>query len=292
VRSPLWVSRRKTAGSFSREITVEGRSRAWVNGSPTTAAVLAQLGGLLVDLHGQHETQSLLRAETQRDLLDAFADAEVERVAVRDAHERLRSLLDQEAALHARQDEARRKADYLRHVVEEIARAAPKVGEDATLELEARRLSHADELGRLARELEQVLEAAGLARAGKLIGALERLDPAVGGWRELLDTAFTNVELAGAAREYAGLDADPPGWPTSNAAVMRCSVCSRNTARRFPTCWPRAMPRRVSSTCSTRPISTCGSLPCSAKPPPPSTGGPATRCRPSGPRAPSGWLER
>src|SRR4051794_11827807 len=41
-----------------REVAAEGRSRAWVNGSPTTASVLTQLGTLLVDLHGQHETQS------------------------------------------------------------------------------------------------------------------------------------------------------------------------------------------------------------------------------------------
>ena len=61
-----------------REVSAEGRSRAWVNGSPTTATVLAQLGALLVDLHGQHETQSLLHAEAQRDILDAFAHAEKE----------------------------------------------------------------------------------------------------------------------------------------------------------------------------------------------------------------------
>src|SRR3989442_4459294 len=48
---------------LKREISGEGRSRAWVNGSPTTVSVLAQLGALLVDLHGQHETQSLLRSE-------------------------------------------------------------------------------------------------------------------------------------------------------------------------------------------------------------------------------------
>ena len=63
-----------------REVSAEGRSRAWVNGSPTTAAVLAQLGALLVDLHGQHETQSLLHAEAQREILDAFAHAEPDRV--------------------------------------------------------------------------------------------------------------------------------------------------------------------------------------------------------------------
>ena len=196
---------------LKREIAGEGRSRAWVNGSPTTVGVLAQIGALLVDLHGQHETQSLVRSETQRDLLDAYAGAEVERVAVRDAHGRLKALEEREADLGARQDAVRRKADYLRHVVDEISRATPKVGEDETLEAESRRLTHADELGRLARELEQTVGASGLARATKLLAALERLDPATGPWHELLDAAFANIdELSGAAREYAaGIDAEP-----------------------------------------------------------------------------------
>src|SRR5213078_5274304 len=87
-----------------REISGEGRSRAWVNGSPTTVGVLAQLGALLVDLHGQHETQSLLRADAQRDILDAYGGASVEAVAVRDAATRLRALERRESDLHGRQD--------------------------------------------------------------------------------------------------------------------------------------------------------------------------------------------
>src|SRR5881275_1469812 len=100
---------------LKREVHREGKSRAWVNGSPTTIGVLSELGGLLVDLHGQHETQSLLRADAQRDMLDAYADADVERVAVRDAHVRLKDLSQREAQLTARQAEVGRKADYLRH---------------------------------------------------------------------------------------------------------------------------------------------------------------------------------
>jgi DNA repair protein RecN (Recombination protein N) len=196
---------------LKREITAEGRSRAWVNGSPATVGVLAQVGGLLVDLHGQHETQSLLRADAQRDILDAYGDAAVERTAVRDAHERLRELERRETELRARQDEVRRKADYLRHVVTEIERAAPAAGEAEALEAEARRLAHADELGRLARELERALDTAGLARAAKLVASLARLDPSVAAWQALLDGAFAHVEeLAAAARGYgAAIEADP-----------------------------------------------------------------------------------
>ncbi len=196
---------------LKREVTNEGRSRVWVNGSPATVGMLAEIGAALVDLHGQHETQSLLRPDAQRDILDAYADAAVERVAVRNAHGRLTELEAREADLRGRQEEIRRKADYLRHVVQEIEKAAPKVAEDESLETDAKRLAHADELGRLARELEDAVSAAGLSRAQKILGALVKVDPSVAQWQELLDAAFANVEeLAQAAREYAvGIDADP-----------------------------------------------------------------------------------
>ena len=196
---------------LKRDISAEGRSRAWVNGSPTTVGVLAQLGALLVDLHGQHESQSLLRPDAQRDMLDAYADAALEQTAVRDAHERLHALERREEELTARREDVRRKADYLRHVVDEIARAAPQTGEVEALELEAKRLAHADELGRLSRELEQALDTAGLSRASKLFGSLVRLDPSVAKWQDLLDGAFAHVqELAQAARDYAAaIESDP-----------------------------------------------------------------------------------
>src|SRR6266700_6046809 len=219
---------------LKREISGEGRSRAWINGSPTTVNVLAQLGALLVDLHGQHETQSLLRPDAQRDMLDAYADAALERTAVRDAHERLHELERREEELTARREEVRRKADYLRHVVEEIERAAPQAGEVEALEVEAKRLAHADELGRLSRELEQALDTAGLSRAAKLFAGLTRLDPSVAKWQELLDGAFAHVtELAQAARDYAAaIESDPQRL---GAVEQRRDVLFRLTQKYGPT---------------------------------------------------------
>ena len=196
---------------LKREVLREGKSRAWVNGSPTTIGVLAEIGALLVDLHGQHETQSLLRPDAQRDMLDAYADADVERVAVRDAHARLKELETREAELTTRQEDVRRKADYLRHVLQEIERAKPKLGEDEALDVEAKRLAHAEELGRLARELEETVDAAGLTKAQKILANLLRVDSSLGKWQELLDAAFASAaELAQAARAYASeIEADP-----------------------------------------------------------------------------------
>src|SRR5882672_1102643 len=196
---------------LKREVLREGKSRAWVNGSPTTIGVLAEIGALLVDLHGQHETQCLLRPDAQRDMLDAYGDADVERVAVRDAHARLKELETRETELTTRQEDVRRKADYLRHVLQEIERAKPKLGEDEALDVEAKRLAHAEELGRLARELEETVDAAGLTKAQRILASLRRVDPSLGKWQELLDAAFASAaELAQAARGYASdIEADP-----------------------------------------------------------------------------------
>src|SRR5215210_5251949 len=166
-----------------REVSAEGRSRAWVNGSPTTAAVLGQLGALLIDLHGQHETQSLLHGDAQRDILDAFAHSDAERSGVAESHRALAGLQEQESALVARRDEVRRRADYLRHVAAEIDAAKLKPGEDEALRLEARRLSQAGSLVEQAQRIVDALEGESgnalgtLATATRALSTLEKLDP-------------------------------------------------------------------------------------------------------------------
>ena len=219
---------------LKREVLREGKSRAWVNGSPTTIGVLAEIGALLVDLHGQHETQSLLRPDAQRDMLDAYADAYVERVAVRDAHAHLKELETREAELTTRQEDVRRKADYLRHVLQEIEHAKPKLGEDDALEVEAKRLAHAEELGRLARELEETVDAAGLTKAQKILANLLRVDSSLGKWQELLDAAFASAaELAQVARAYASeIEADPERL---SAVEQRRDVLFRLQQKHGPT---------------------------------------------------------
>jgi DNA repair protein RecN (Recombination protein N) len=200
-----------------REVSAEGRSRAWVNGSPTTASVLGLLGGLLVDLHGQHETQSLLHAEAQRDILDAFAHATAERGAVAEAHAALTALRGEEASLSARRDEVRRRADYLRHVVEEIDAARITPGEDEALQIEARRLSQAGALVEHAQRIIEALEGEGgnalgaLGLADRALAHLEKVDPTSTEWRQLLDSAYANLsELSRVATEYAGSVQEDP----------------------------------------------------------------------------------
>src|SRR3954471_19056866 len=200
-----------------REVSTEGRSRAWVNGSPTTASVLSELGSLLIDLHGQHETQSLLHPEAQRNILDAFAHADAERLAVAETHKLVAALEGEETSLAAKRDEVRRRADYLRHVVEEIDRAKVKPGEDQALQVEARRLSQAGALVEQAQRVVDAMEGeegnalGALGVANRALTALEKVDPAAAAWRELLDGAYTNLsELSRMATEYAAAVQEDP----------------------------------------------------------------------------------
>jgi DNA repair protein RecN (Recombination protein N) len=201
-----------------REINSEGRNRAWANGSPSTISALAALGRMLVDLHGQHEAQSLLKAGAQRDMLDAFGDAERERGRVAAGFESAARLREEEAELVARRDDVQRRADYLRHVVQEIEAAKPRPGEDEATAIEAKRLGNVEELTRLAERLVQLLESGeegaaleALGGASKTLAQLERIDASVAKWSALVDAAYANVEdLALEIREYAAdIDSDP-----------------------------------------------------------------------------------
>ncbi len=200
-----------------REIRAEGPNRAWANGSPTTVGALATLGRLLVDLHGQHEAQSLLRPAQQRAMLDAFAGADRERTRVAEAFAEARAAREAEEILVARRSDVERRADYLRHVAKEITAANPQPGEDEALAAEAKRLGAGEDLVRLAEQLAELLDADesgalhALGSAGRALNQLERLDPSVAGWRELADGAFAQAdELARAVRDYvASLDLDP-----------------------------------------------------------------------------------
>ncbi len=200
-----------------RDINAEGRNRAWANGSPTTVSTLASLGRRLVDLHGQHESQSLLRSAAQRDILDAFGDTEGELNAMRAAYQRAANLRAEEAKLVGQRDDVWKRADYLQHVAREIAEAEPKAGEYDELEVESKRLTNVEDITRDAEHLLALLDGddqsalGALAQAARVLAHLERIDSTVGKWQELVDSAQANVEeLAQLAREYVSrIEPDP-----------------------------------------------------------------------------------
>src|SRR5438270_10234552 len=134
---------------LKREVS-PGRARGWINGTTVNAGLLAEVGRLLVNLHGQHEAQSLLDPEAQRRILDAFAGATNQADLVKQSHDELGSIIREIADLTRRRADAERRADYLRHVAAEIGDANVAEGEDTRLEEEACRLENAEELRALA----------------------------------------------------------------------------------------------------------------------------------------------
>ena len=202
---------------LKREIVVAGRARAWVNGTTVSAAILAEVSRLLVNLHGQHEAQTLLDAEAQRRILDAFAGATDSASAVRDAYDGLARVRREIADLRRRRAEAEKRADYLRHVVQEIESAKLTDGEDIRLEDEARRLENAEELRELSSGIVECIEGEEgsalqrLASVERLLATIQRVDPTLARLQELYDTAYYNLEaLAREMTEYeASVELDP-----------------------------------------------------------------------------------
>ncbi|MEO5581035.1 MAG: AAA family ATPase, partial [Gemmatimonadaceae bacterium] len=181
---------------LKREISSNGRGRSWANGSPVTAAVLGEIGRSLVNLHGQHEAQTLLDSESQRDILDAFGGAGSQAATVRAAYAELSKVRREMSLLASRRADAERRADYLRHVTREIEDARLGSGEDVGLEDEARVLENADELKRLAESVVELLGAddvgvlARLASAARSLDAVQRVDSSATGLQELYDAGY------------------------------------------------------------------------------------------------------
>jgi DNA repair protein RecN (Recombination protein N) len=202
---------------LKREISSAGRGRAWANGSPVTATVLGEIGRSLVNLHGQHESQTLLDGDSQRMILDEFGGARAQAAIVSAAYEDLSRMRREISQLSSRKSDAEKRADYLRHVVREIEDAKLAAGEDSRLEDEARVLENADELRGLARGVSELLASDDggvlerLGSANRSLGNLQRIDPAGARLQELFDSGFYALdELARAVDDYArSVDLDP-----------------------------------------------------------------------------------
>ena len=200
-----------------REVQAAGRNRAWVNGSPATAKVVGLLGSALVDLHGQHEHQTLLHRSSQRDILDAFAGVTALAAEVRRLHGTWTAARDALEERRARARELASRADFLRFQLGEISDAEVDPAEEEALDVRARRLEHARELAegtyRLHNELYGGDEALSdrLAEARSVAERLARVDPQLADLAATVEAAYhAAVEAGRAAGAYAeGVEQDP-----------------------------------------------------------------------------------
>ena len=234
-----------------RLIPVSGRSRASVNGRSVTTGQLRELGDLLVDIHGQHAHQSLLRANAQRDLLDAYGGHQELARVVADAYRDYRSLDRRLGELAAASAERADRLDLLRFQVEELDALGLTTDELETLDQEQRRLSNlgrlqstaASVLGLLA-ESEPALEDQ-LRAAASEIAELAEIDPGLAEARELVEGAAIHArEAATSLRHYLdGLDLDPAALDAVETRLAQIHDLARKY-RVFPPSLPELLEER------------------------------------------------
>ena len=181
-----------------RTVDSQGKSRAWVNGSPATAAQLRELGEQLVDIHGQHAWQSLTRPESVRDLLDGYAGAST--AALGQLWQQWR--LAQKALADARsaQDTLQRERERLAWQIGEVDKLAPGADEWDELNTSHNRLANAQSLIEAAQGAVDLLDGddggalKGLAQSLALLQAQERVAPEFAGMAEVLASSLAQAE--------------------------------------------------------------------------------------------------
>ncbi|MBK1645451.1 DNA repair protein RecN [Thiocapsa imhoffii] len=234
-----------------RLIVRDGRSRAYVNGHPATSSQLRELGDRLVDVHGQHAHQSLLRAQAQRELLDAYAGHHALVAAVATAFRDYRHQAQQCDALEvARQDRADR-LELLRFEVEELSALALSADELTELDQEQRRLSHLGHLQEKTSGILQLLSEAEpalvdqLRAAGADLVELAEIDTLLAEPRDLLETAAIHLgEAASSLRHYLdGLEIDQAARDAVETRLLQIHDLARKY-RVLPTLLPEALETR------------------------------------------------
>ncbi len=178
----------------------DGKARAQVNGQPVSVALLRQVGSMLVEIHGQHDSRALVDASRHGPLLDAFAGLEEERRAVGEKWRAWRRAADELAEARRQLEETGREGEWLAHVVAELDELAPREGEEEQLAERRQVMMHAQQFADALEGMEATLSADG-SLAGRLNGSLrriERLREAAGGLLDDVCEAFDRVlvELA------------------------------------------------------------------------------------------------
>ena len=207
---------------LSRQISVNGRSRCRINGKLANLKQLEELSTLLVDIHGQHEHQSLFRTETHLELLDDFGETNVERQQVSEKYHHLLDLRrEMDALIHTLRTSEREK-ELLSFEVKELASADLQEGEEEKLTAEIGVLNNAEQLFESANLVYEQLDGDGQGEFGatnsgssisvlqslrdsvKTVAKLYEIDASLSELSERINSALYELEdIASHIHQYA-----------------------------------------------------------------------------------------
>lgn len=200
-----------------RIIARSGRNRVYLNGVLSPVHVLEEFAGTLIDIHGQHDQQSLLSNPAQLEVLDAFGRLLELRSQYRSVHREWVRVREERAQLVARLQQRSQQEGLLRFQQQELDEAACRIGEEELLQAERHRVGSSWRLAELASEAQGRLhdDASGilvnLVSMERILTALSQIDPGMNGIVRLASEAKVLLkEVADSLRSYAeGLDSDP-----------------------------------------------------------------------------------
>jgi DNA repair protein RecN (Recombination protein N) len=241
-QSALWLEENDFSDAeqellLRRVIDNAGRSKAYINGSSATASQLRELGDMLVDIHGQHAHQSLLKADAQRDLLDMQGGLQNQGIAVSTLFKQWRTLSKQREQFESNAKNILLEKERLEWQVSELEKLQVKPGEWEAISHEHSRLAHAASLLEGAQEAADLISESEHPMLSQLtslhqkLSKLQAFDVALTPVIEALDSARINLqESAYALNDYLGrVELDPARLREVDARVEVLHA----TARRF-----------------------------------------------------------
>lgn len=218
-----------------RRVSADGRSRCYLDGEMATVGGLAEALGPLVDLHGQHDHQELLRTGSHAALLDRFAASEPQLAAYRDAFRAHADAASELARLTVAMGDRERRLVTLESTLAEIDRVAPEAGEDEAISARLPRLRHGERLAGASSTAYRALTEEGAAadRLGEALQALQRvsgIDPALDAMATELSDLDTRVgQLAGSVRDYGeAVEYDPAALEEAEARLAALAALKRS----------------------------------------------------------------
>jgi DNA repair protein RecN (Recombination protein N) len=200
-----------------RVVKKNGKSTIFVQSAPFTLTALRELTGMLFDLHGQHEHQSLLSEDNHRRLLDHYGGVTSEVTSFSGLHSRLVKLREEHSLLIAKQQERARKVELLEYAVREIEEAKLQTGEEAELRNQQNLLANHERLINLVTEAyDATAESRGgalsdLRQARASLAEVVKIDPGMSPSSKQLENVFYELEdfVENVGRYKGSIDFDP-----------------------------------------------------------------------------------
>jgi len=213
----------------------DGRTRAFINDQPVSAALLQKVGSQIVEIHGQHDDRALVDVATHRAALDAFGELDPLAAQTRAAFQALSAAQDAVAAQKALVEQALAAEDYARHTVDELSRLAPLAGEEEELAARRQHLQQAERSASDVVEIDDMLNGPG-APAPSLSSLMRRLMRKIDGGQTLfqplvdsLDASLVALDRTGEALEELkrAMDYDPAELEATEERLFALRAAAR-----------------------------------------------------------------